>query len=111
MSTSDFLSKPYTVRLEKLLSNGCSLAHVDGMAVFVPYGIPGEEVQIEITESKKGYLMGRLMGITDASPDRVIPKCRLFGRCGGCTLQHIGYSSSWSLRGRCWPRPWSGPGT
>ncbi|MBR4797028.1 MAG: TRAM domain-containing protein, partial [Spirochaetia bacterium] len=51
MSTSDFLSKPYTVRLEKLLSNGCSLAHVDGMAVFVPYGIPGEEVQIEITES------------------------------------------------------------
>ena len=98
MSTSDFLSKPYTVRLEKLLSNGCSLAHVDGMAVFVPYGIPGEEVQIEITESKKGYLMGRIMGITDASPDRVIPKCRLFGRCGGCTLQHIGYSRQLELK-------------
>ena len=98
MSTSDFLSKPYTVRLEKLLSNGCSLAHVDGMAVFVPYGIPGEEVQIEITESKKGYLLGRILGIADASPDRVIPKCRLFGRCGGCTLQHIGYSRQLELK-------------
>ena len=98
MSTSDFLSKPYTVRLEKLISNGCSLAHVDGMAVFVPYGIPGEEVQIEITESKKGYLLGRIMGIIDASPDRVIPKCRLFGRCGGCTLQHIGYSRQLELK-------------
>jgi len=98
MSTSDFLSKPYTVRLEKLLSNGCSLAHVDGMAVFVPYGIPGEEVQIEITESKKGYLMGRIMGIIDASPDRIIPPCRLFGRCGGCTLQHIGYSRQLKLK-------------
>ena len=98
MSTSDFLSKPYTVRLEKLLSNGCSLAHVDGMAVFVPYGIPGEEVQIEITESKKGYLMGRIMGIIDSSPDRVIPPCRLFGRCGGCTLQHIGYSRQLELK-------------
>ena len=98
MSTSDFLSKPYTVRLEKLLSNGCSLAHVDGMAVFVPYGIPGEEVQIEITESKKGYLMGRIMGIMDSSPDRVIPPCRLFGRCGGCTLQHIGYSRQLELK-------------
>ena len=98
MSTSDFLSKPYTVRLEKLLSNGCSLAHVDGMAVFVPYGIPGEEVQIEITESKKGYLMGRILGISDASPDRVLPPCRLFGRCGGCTLQHIGYSRQLELK-------------
>jgi 23S rRNA (uracil1939-C5)-methyltransferase len=98
MSTSGFLSKPYTVRLEKLISNGCSLAHVDGMAVFVPYGIPGEEVQIEITESKKGYLMGRIMGIMDSSPDRVIPPCRLFGRCGGCTLQHIGYSKQLELK-------------
>ncbi len=98
MSTSGFLSKPYTVRLEKLISNGCSLAHVDGMAVFVPYGIPGEEVQIEITESKKGYLMGRIMGILDSSPDRVIPPCRLFGRCGGCTLQHIGYSKQLELK-------------
>ena len=98
MSTRDFLSKPYTVHLEKLLSNGCSLAHVDGMAVFVPYGIPGEEVQIEITESKKGYLMGRITGISDSSPDRVIPPCRLFGRCGGCTLQHIGYSRQLELK-------------
>lgn len=98
MSTSGFLSKPYTVRLEKLLSNGCALAHVDGMAVFVPYGIPGEEVQIEITESKKGYLVGRIMGIIDASPDRVLPPCRLFGRCGGCTLQHIGYSRQLELK-------------
>lgn len=98
MSTSDFLSKPYTVQLEKLLSNGCALAHVEGMAVFVPYGIPGEEVQIEITESKKGYLMGRIMGIAESSPDRVLPPCRLFGRCGGCTLQHISYSRQLELK-------------
>ena len=98
MSTSGFLSKPYTVRLEKLLSNGSALAHVDGMAVFVPYGIPGEEVQIEITESKKGYLVGRIIGIADSSPDRVLPPCRLFGRCGGCTLQHIGYSRQLELK-------------
>lgn len=98
MSTSGFLSKPCTVRLEKLLSNGCSLAHVDGMATFVPYGIPGEEVQIEITESKKGYLVGRILGIADSSPDRIIPPCPLFGRCGGCTLQHIDYSRQLLLK-------------
>ena len=98
MSTRDFLSKPCTVRLEKLISNGCALAHVDGMAGFVPYGIPGEEVQIEITESKKGYLMGRIMGISESSPDRVLPPCRLFGRCGGCTLQHISYSRQLELK-------------
>ena len=98
MSTRDFLSKPYTVHLEKLLSNGCCLAHVDGMAVFIPYGIPGEEVQIEITESKKGYLVGRITGISDSSPDRVLPPCRLFGRCGGCTLQHISYSRQLELK-------------
>ena len=98
MSTSGFLSKPYTVRLEKLLSNGFSLTHADGMATFVPYGIPGEEVQIEITESHKGYLVGKILGISDSSPDRIKPRCPLFGRCGGCTLQHIAYPRQLELK-------------
>lgn len=98
MDTRDFLSDRYTVRFEKLLSNGSCLAHADGMALFVPFGIPGETAEIRITDQKKGYLTGEIIGISDYSPDRIHPPCPLFGRCGGCSLQHIKYERQLELK-------------
>lgn len=98
MNTRDFLSDTYRVRFEKLLSNGCCLAHADGMAVFVPFGIPGETAEIRITEQKKGYLLGEIIGISDYNSHRVQPVCPLFGRCGGCSLQHISYEKQLELK-------------
>lgn len=98
MDTRDFLSDKYTVRFEKLLSNGSCLAHADGMALFVPFGIPGETAEVRITDQKKGYLTGEITGISDYSPDRTQPLCPLFGRCGGCSLQHIKYERQLELK-------------
>lgn len=98
MDTRDFLSDKYTVRFEKLLSNGSCLAHADGMALFVPFGIPGETAEVRITDQKKGYLTGEIIGISDYSPDRIHPTCPLFGRCGGCSLQHIKYERQLELK-------------
>lgn len=99
MSISDFPSETYTVKFEKLLSNGCCLAHADGMAVFVPYAIPGETAEIRITEQKKGYLLGKIIGISDYDDSvRIQPKCPVFTRCGGCALQHIQYERQLELK-------------
>ena len=61
----------------------------DGRVVFVPFVAAGEKVRVEITRRLKGYLEARLLAVDDASPERVEPHCPYFGRCGGCSYQHL----------------------
>ena len=72
---------------EKMVAGGSCLAHFDGKAVFVPFSLPGETLEIEITESKKDYSFAKIVTILEASAHRIEPPCPLFGRCGGCSLQ------------------------
>lgn len=71
----------------------------DGRAIFVPYTIPGEEVEVEIVQEKKRFCRGRLKELLTPSEFRVAPECPLFGRCGGCQYQHIAYSEQ--VRFKC----------
>ena len=60
--------------------------------VFVPFVIPGEEVEVELTEVKKSFARARLLKVLKCSPDRVTPRCAHFGQCGGCQYQHLDYA-------------------
>lgn len=79
--------------IEKLIYGGEGLAHENGEAVFVPFVLPGEEVEVEIVERKKKFVRGRLARVVTASPDRINAQCPHFGVCGGCDYQHISYES------------------
>jgi 23S rRNA (uracil1939-C5)-methyltransferase len=59
--------------------------------VFVPGALPGETVEIELSEARGGYRSARLLAINAPSPDRIAPACPLYGRCGGCDLQHAAH--------------------
>jgi 23S rRNA (uracil1939-C5)-methyltransferase len=59
--------------------------------VFVPFTAPGDEVEAEVTQSKKNYFEGAQTKVISPSPNRAIPPCPVFTRCGGCTWQHIPY--------------------
>ena len=61
----------------------------EGKAVFVPLAIPGERVRIRITEERAKWARGELVEVLEASPDRIQPRCALYGDCGGCDLQHV----------------------
>ena len=61
----------------------------DGRAVFVPYVAAGETVEADIVRTHKSYLEARLTAVTEPSPRRVPPRCPFFGRCGGCSYQHL----------------------
>ena len=63
----------------------------DGRAVFVPFGLPGERVQIRLTEEKRGFARGEIVEILQASSERISPRCKHFGQCGGCHYQHMPY--------------------
>jgi len=74
-----------TVRLEiaDIGRRGEGVAHHEGRAVFVLYGLPGEIVKVEIDGDR-----GRLVAVEHRSENRIEPFCRHFGQCGGCLLQH-----------------------
>jgi 23S rRNA (uracil1939-C5)-methyltransferase len=83
--------------IEKLIYGGDGLARTpvgaDGrsMAVFVPFVLPGERVDVEIRQGKPGFARGSVAQLIEASPDRVEARCPYFQQCGGCRYQHIPY--------------------
>ncbi len=76
-----------TIIAEKMVAGGNALGRLDGKAVFIPYALPGETLEIEITESRKDYSFARVTSVLEPSDRRVTPPCPLFGRCGGCSFQ------------------------
>jgi 23S rRNA (uracil1939-C5)-methyltransferase len=78
-----------TSEIEDYSHDGRGLAHVDGRVVFVDGGLPGERVEFQYTEMKRDFAEARVIRVLEASPLRREPKCEYFGRCGGCSLQHL----------------------
>jgi 23S rRNA (uracil1939-C5)-methyltransferase len=72
-------------------SEGNAVARHGDMVVFVPFGVPGDVVDIEIFKSKKSYAEGRIIRFHQHSKNRVEPFCSHFGLCGGCKWQHMDY--------------------
>ena len=82
----------YDITLEKLTYGGEAMGRLpDGRAVFVPFCLPGEQVRLELTEDRKNFTRGKIIELLEASPDRVTPKCKHFGKCGGCHYQILPY--------------------
>ncbi|MCL2489446.1 MAG: methyltransferase [Propionibacteriaceae bacterium] len=79
------------VGLSSIAKGGESVARLDdGRVVFVRGGIPGETVDIEVTDdSHATWWRGAVTGVITPSPDRVTPPCPVAGLCGGCDWQHI----------------------
>jgi 23S rRNA (uracil1939-C5)-methyltransferase len=75
--------------IESLDREGRGVAHVGGKAVFVEGALPGERVEYEVRKSKPSYESGVVTRVLRASAARVAPRCRYFGVCGGCAMQHI----------------------
>ena len=65
------------------------MGKIDGKNVFLPFAIPGEELEINITESKKDYDNGQIVKILKESPYRQEAPCKYYGKCGGCNMLHI----------------------
>lgn len=79
------------VLITDIAAEGKAIAKVDDMVVFVPFVIPGDVVDIQITRKKNNFMEGRVLQITKESADREIPFCEHFGICGGCKWQMLPY--------------------
>ena len=78
-----------TVVVNDLDAFGQGVARHNGKALFVQGALPGEQVEVEISEDKRQYSRGSVKRILAASPQRVQPRCPHYSRCGGCQQQHV----------------------
>ncbi len=79
--------------LERMAHGGEAIGRHEGKVIFVPFGIPGEIVEVEVTEDRGSYARGRIERILSPAPERVDPPCPHFGECGGCHFQHMQYEA------------------
>ena len=79
------------VTIEAVAAEGKALVRVDDMVVFVPFAIPGDVVDIQITKKKHSYAEGEVVRLVQPSPDRIEPFCPHFSVCGGCKWQMLPY--------------------
>jgi 23S rRNA (uracil1939-C5)-methyltransferase len=89
---------PQLVQIEKPVYGGAFLARVEGKAVFVPLVLPGEQARVRVVEEKRGYATAEVEEIIAAAAERVAPKCRHFGACGGCQYQHAEYKAQLEMK-------------
>ena len=79
------------VEITGVAAEGKSLARVDDMVVFIPYGAPGDIVDVKLDKKKKSYAEGHIERMVKPSDMRCDPFCEHFGVCGGCKWQHLPY--------------------
>jgi 23S rRNA (uracil1939-C5)-methyltransferase len=90
--------------IEKLIYGGDGLArlpadeHGHGKAVFIPFTLPGEKIEAELTEEKPSFARAKATAIVEASPQRVQPACPYFTLCGGCQHQHASYEHQLEIK-------------
>lgn len=81
-----------TLRFSEMDLDGAAVASTGAQHIAVPFAIPGEEALVEITRGGR-KAEGKIVTIIRKAAETAPPRCRHFGRCGGCQWQHIPYEA------------------
>ncbi len=82
----------HTATIDRYDSAGNGIARISGRVVFVRRAIAGETCEVRILKCGKTAAWAKVERILTSSPYRAAPECPVFGKCGGCDLQHMDYS-------------------
>ncbi len=88
------------VDIESLDYEGHGIARIDGKATFVDGALAGERVEISVYRKHAKYNSANTQTILRASAQRTTPRCKYFGRCGGCSMQHLEASAQVAAKQR-----------
>ena len=87
-----------TVTLTDMAQTGEAIGRIDGVVLFVPFGLPGDRAEVLVTTRKRNFARGQLLRLVEPSPQRMTPPCPYFTICGGCEWQHIPYAEQLRLK-------------
>ena len=71
------------ITITDVAAEGKALARVDDMVIFIPFVIPGDVVDVQITKKRKSYCEGRVVRFIQYSDNRKEPFCPHFGIANG----------------------------
>ena len=86
------------LEIDKLVYGGDGLARHEDGAVFVPFVLPGETVDAELSTKSAGVRRGVDTEWISRSDQRTDPPCPVFGKCGGCHYQHMPHDLECSFK-------------
>lgn len=79
--------------IKRIGINGEGVGFYKKQTIFVDGALPGEIVEVKITNAKDKYATGVITKFKQKSSERITPKCPYYEKCGGCQLQHLSYSA------------------
>jgi len=77
------------VQVRDLSHDGRGVAELGGKVLFVWGALPGETVRVTRVRTRNRFDEADILELVETSPDRQDPFCEVFGRCGGCAMQHM----------------------
>ena len=91
---------PFEAVITDLSHDGRGVARVNGKAVFVSGALLDEHVVLKLRKRHRHYDEAEVVELLTRSPHRVEPRCRHFGECSGCSLQHLDAASQIATKQR-----------
>lgn len=79
------------IEITAVAAEGKAIARIDDMVVFVPFAVPGDIVDIQLTRKKHHYAEAEAVVRHKDGEGRVTPFCQHYGICGGCKWQCLDY--------------------
>ena len=79
------------VEITGIAAEGKALTRINDMVVFVPYCVPGDVVDLQVTKKKHSFMEARVERLVKPSEHRCEPVCKHYGECGGCKWQILPY--------------------
>ena len=86
------------VLIERILPGGLGLAHFDGATIFVYLAAPGDRLSVVVEKTRGAVTWATIEKILEPSPLRIEPPCPYFGKCGGCDLQQVAYTTQLEIK-------------
>jgi len=94
------------IEIKSLDMEGRGVGHVEnddgspGKVVFVEGALPGERVGYASYRKKAKWEAAIMLSVQRESAQRAQPKCRYFGVCGGCAMQHLDAAAQVAMKQR-----------
>lgn len=80
-----------SIEITGIAAEGKALARVNDLVVFVPYCVPGDIVDLQVTKKKHSFMEARVVRVVRPSEHRCEAICEHYGLCGGCKWQILPY--------------------
>lgn len=79
-------------------NDGEGIVKDEDFVIFVPFALQGEKIKYRVLKVSKKIAFGKLLVVLEPSINRQTPNCPVFGKCGGCQLQHVKYEEQLNIK-------------